>query len=300
MRRKTLLLAGGSADPCLSLVGDRARRMGIEVIDLLHDGNAEPSVKWDLENGLQISGVKIEPDAAFIRMDVFGSSALETAETLPRAPGWFSFAMGILARDNHIKLFNRSMNVFAGVKLSDLQLANSCGLAIPKTIVSNDLKAISDFSAAVGDSGCVAKPVNGGGYCKSLDEAIDLAAERDGVLPLPAFVQEKLSYPEFRVYKIGGEWLLFRLDSGELDYRIDPSARIDMFPLKGSVIEPHLDALSEMTKRLGIDFCAFDLKTRNEDGTVCFLEVNTGPMFAIHDHASGGLLSKLLVEQLLN
>ncbi|MBP1850969.1 ATP-grasp domain-containing protein [Rhizobium halophytocola] len=297
MAAPRVLIAGGARDPCLARLKARADRRGIKALMLLHDDQTECAVRIDEQGMLFVDDREAAVDAAFVRCDVFGSSRRESLAALPRGQSWFSFAVGWLAGRPDIVMLNRGMQIFAGMKVTDLSLARECGLATPRSLVTNERAAIEAFSQAVGP--CVAKPVNGGAYCKELDEALRDAPSRDGCLPLPAFVQERLIYPEYRLYRIGRSYTVFRVESETLDYRIDNRAAMTIVEPAGSPVEPLLPACEMMCDRLGLDFCAFDLKTRASDGALCFLEVNTGPMFAVHDHVSDGLITDLILHELL-
>jgi hypothetical protein len=187
------------------------------------------------------------------------------------------------------------MNSMAGIKLADLQVAKTCGLAIPKTLISNHADRINRF-AQVHDC-AIAKPVNGGGYCKPLADALDPSLLRDGVMPIPAFLQERLSYPEYRVYRVGRRFMAFAVQSDALDYRISPGSTMRRVETGCEPLAEEMPRLEAMADALGLDFCAFDMKTR-ADGKLCFLEVNTGPMFAAHDRACDGRLTEMIVEEL--
>ena len=295
--RPDLLLAGGRGDPCLQSLERRAVELGLSVVAICHDAEAEPTVTVDFaRNVLLLGGRACLPRAAFIRMDVFGGEA-EKAQVLPRAPGWFSFALGAVLMRPGIGLFNRSMASFAGIKMADLAVARDIGLATPATLVSNDVGEIRRF--ADDPANFVAKPVNGGGYCKPLAGTDFVRLAPDGSLPIPAFVQEKLTYPEYRVYRLGRRFMAFIVRSEKLDYRIDPEAQMIVCPTGDEPLAGILPRLREMSEALHLNFCAFDLKTRPATGELCFLEVNSGPMFAAHDRVSGGDLGRVLLSELL-
>jgi hypothetical protein len=295
--RPDFMIAGGRSDVCLQLLVERARELGYSTEALLHDADSEPRVTLDhADGGLFVDGRVIRPRACFIRMHV-GASEPERMDVLPRAPGWFAFAVGVVLADPEIAFFNRRLSSFAGVKMADLRLAQQLGLAVPATIVSNDAAAIGTFAQRHAD--CVAKPVNGGGYCSAV-ASIDVEnLQRDGALPLPAFVQERLDYPEYRVYRIGKGVMVFRVDSQQIDYRIDPASAMVPVALEATPVARQWPLLLRMSDILGLDFCAFDLKMRRASGELCFMEVNSGPMFAAHDYASGGALGRMLLGELL-
>ncbi|MBL0375534.1 hypothetical protein JJB09_26400 [Rhizobium sp. KVB221] len=295
--RPDLLIAGGRNDPCLQLLEARAGDLGLSVATIYHDAEAEAAVSLDFnQNTLMLAARHICPKAAFVRMDVF-SSELEKVEVLPRAPGWFSFVLGALVMQPDIGFFNRDMASFAGIKIADLSRARHLGLAVPATLVSNDVVEIRRFAADT--EGFVAKPVNGGGYCKPLGGIDFDTLAPSGSLPIPAFVQEKLDYPEYRIYRLGNRFISFVVQSEELDYRFDRAARMAVCQSDHGPLATIVPSLRMMSDELGLNFCAFDMKTRASTGELCFLEVNSGPMFAAHDQVSSGELGRVLLEELL-
>ena len=120
-----------------------------------------------------------------------------------------------------------------------------------------------------------------------------------GAAPAPAIVQERLSYPEYRVYLVGGDPTVFRLSSSEIDYRTDTAPTIEHVAADSLPLEIRNGLLS-LAEDVGLEFGAADLKTDRDTGELCFLELNNQPMFAAHDMRCGGALSRAIAEQLLS
>ncbi len=153
---------------------------------------------------------------------------------------------------------------------------------------------LEGFSAS---TPAIVKPGAGGAYCVDLAEAMGETAWYDGHAPLPAFAQEKLVYPEYRVYMVGRRLLAFEIHAESLDYRAARNSHV--VPIDVDRLDADLRAgLVNLAAALGIDFCAFDLKTRTNGG-LCFLEVNTGPMFAGFDAVAGGALTAAMLDALI-
>jgi hypothetical protein len=93
-------------------------------------------------------------------------------------------------------------------KPQQLAFAKQFGLSIPRTIVSNDFKAISSLqteatayvtsstmaTTATSDdirnaARCIVKPINGGGYCQPLDLVMSKVGVKNGVTASPAICQ---------------------------------------------------------------------------------------------------------------
>jgi D-alanine-D-alanine ligase-like ATP-grasp enzyme len=83
--------------------------------------------------------------------------------------------------------------------------------------------------------------------------------------------------------------------SAELDYRASNQTRVEPEPTLAAAVGHALLALAE---RLGLDWAAADLKTDRESGELCFLEINSAPMFVAFDRACDGALADALLDWL--
>ena len=294
-RRFDLLIAGGIDDSNLRRLVEVATRRGLAVCPILHEAEREPGITWDFATGeLRLDGAMIAPRAAFLRYDVFTVRPGAGQTGLDRALAWYSAIAGWCLAHPEVRQFNRRLGQESSHKSYVLALARSLGLPVPETIVSNEQPSLDGFAATASR---VVKPVAGGAYCVALEEGVGLTDWRDGRAPLPAFAQEKLVYPEYRVYLVGKRFVVFEIRAEGLDYRAERSSEIA--PVEEGRIDPEIRAgLARLAAELGIDFCAFDLKTRATGG-LCFLEVNTGPMFAGFDATAGGALSAAMLDALL-
>ena len=118
-----------------------------------------------------------------------------------------------------------------------------------------------------------------------------------GKTAMPAIVQGRLDYPEYRVFRLGETYMTFRLISRHLDYREHNDAQI--VAVENDVLgEGAIEKLGAMSDALGIDFFACDFKTDPETGTPVFLELNSGPMFAAFDTVVENRLARTLLEWL--
>jgi hypothetical protein len=285
-----LLIACGSADPNLDPLVRAAERAGRSVLRIVHGADEEPAFSWDLDSGrLLVDGLEVGARAAFLRYDVFTPAT--GGKGLDRNAAWYAAALG-WAMSRGMRLLNREMLQAANQKSYMLGLARDCGLATAPTLISNVEADLRAFPA-----GAVAKPVAGGGYVRPLDAALPDAGWKEGRSPMPAIVQERLAYPEYRIYLADGRFHLFEIHSHLLDYRTAaPSSLVylgETLPWPGVA-----EGLGKLTAAVGIDFCACDLKTRPGDEAPLFLELNSGPMFAAYDLAAGGKLADALVAAL--
>ena len=300
-----LLLFGGRRDPNIACLAQEARRQGLTCLWLDHDEAEEPHLTWDLSSStLALEGRRIEPASAFLRYDVF--SPVDEGASLDRPYGWFTSVASACHASAGTRLFNRNMAAAASHKPLVLSAARDLGLTIPATLVSNVKSDIDAFHAA---GRAVAKPVGGGAYCVELPDAAAQTDWTGGRAPMPCLVQERLDYPEYRVFRIGADILSFEIRSDHLDYRTHQSAGIRV--VDDAVIGSDLIAkLVELSDAFGIDFFACDLKTRpgdkesdkqgdqERDREIVFLEMNTNPMFVAHNAVSHGRLASMIVTAL--
>jgi hypothetical protein len=264
-------------------------------VHLLLVGEGEhPTITWDLgADTLVLDGAEISPRAVFVRHDVFAEERSSRVEVTQRAHAWYATVMGWIDDHPEVRCPNRGSKRRALWKPAVLHEAARAGLAVPASLVSNDLLQVRAFARG---RPAVAKPIDGGDYCRRLDDVLGHTEVRgDRAAASPAIVQPELVAPELRIYGIGGRLFAFRIHSQALDYRIDDEARIELLPSLPAPIAPGLRAL---VTTLGLDFWAADFKTSAESGELLFLEINDAPMFAGFDHAAGGAICDAIVELL--
>ena len=281
-----LLIFGGRHDPSITALINAAEERNISLLKVLHDEDTEPEINWDYQSGsFIINGQICNVNSSFLRYDVFSKPA-KTPSQLDRGFGWYTTIMGACLVSNTIYTPNKFMDHRTGHKSFNLACAKGFGIPIPDTHITNSQTVFSHFCE---DKNRVIKPVAGGSYCISADTAIESTEWHDGKAPMPAFVQECLSYPEYRIFRYGDHFMTFEIDSDHLDYRAFKENSMFRVPNE-KIGEDTLKKLKDMTDRLGVDFFACDFKTRQSTGEVVFLEMNTGPMFVGYDICVDGEL----------
>jgi len=287
-----LLVAGGARDPNIIHFIKRLSSRNIPHYALLTGQNSYPGITWDIDSDtLLLNGVKINPTALFMRHDVFESMNDSRPEVGHRALAWYNTLSGWAEAHSSINYLNRQMPYAASNKPHALLLARQCGLDIPATLITNDLSEAQQHAAL---NECIVKPVSGGGYCEDLIQSLTNTPQINNRSASPAIVQTKMHSPEYRVYIIGEHVIAFRLDSNSLDYRITQDAVITKVPAPEEVIKP----LKALVKKLGLNFGAADFKTDKDNGTLRFLELNTGPMFAAFDKVANNAISDAFIDVL--
>jgi glutathione synthase/RimK-type ligase-like ATP-grasp enzyme len=291
-REASLLVAGGSLDPNLDPLEARARARGLPLCSLRIGPGLHPRVRWDLAgDALIVDGQPLRPTAIFLRHDVFAAMQDPRAAVAERALAWHTLVSGWALAHEDVRVPNRRSRQYGANKPLALHLARSVGLRIPATELTNDVAALRQGSAEPR----VVKPINGGALCEPLLEVLARTPARDGVAASPAIVQQRLEPPELRVYVVGRRLFAFRVISAELDYRASNQTRVEPEPTLAAAVGHALLALAE---RLGLDWAAADLKTDRESGELCFLEINSAPMFVAFDRACDGALADALLDWL--
>lgn len=293
--KKQLLIAGGDADPNLKTLLAAAKRLEQPVYSLLVGRDSHPSVIWEMDSDrFLIDGRLLECAAAFIRYDVFTSLKDGRNSSQHRALSWYTTLTGWLGAHSKIRMFNRRNLRYVTNKPLVLNLAQSFGLKIPDTVITNDFSYLARFKKK---RSLVVKPVNGGGYCQPLEEVRKQTELKNEIAAAPAIVQNRLVPPEVRVYAVGKKFFAFNIASEELDYRTTQKCRVEYLENFSDTLT---GGLRKLLDRLGLDFAAADFKTCPKTKKLIFLEVNTSPMFTAFDSASKGLLSDSMVKFLIS
>lgn len=282
------MIAGGLQDPNLQALSEAADRLGVPRLDWRFPKDASPPCHWVLDlDTCPPWGEGPLPTGAFIRQDVFFSLDDPRPEVAQRSLGWFTAAQGWLLSNPGVRTFNADMSALALNKPAALLRARHHGLVIPRTWVSNDTAKMRERLP----SSSIAKPVAGGGYCQTLEEA--LANVQAPHSAMPALIQPRLVAPEMRIFVIGDDAHAFTVDSPSLDYREHQDAVVESVP-----VPPQVHALRRLMGEFRMAFGAADFKTDPDTGELVFLELNTSPMFARFDQVSGGELTASMIRHL--
>jgi hypothetical protein len=273
-----LLIVGGKGDHNIRRLAEAAAWRGAAYRLVHTDADPPPVVSWQPgSSDITVNGEIFSAcgTSLFIRYDVFGASP-EAAKS-----AYYDAFKGWADAYPEVGLLNRRNETLEVSKPRALVLAKEAGFETPQTFISSDFNRFADKDA------WIAKPVSGGDYARPLGE---LPEQPDR----PYIVQEKLVYPELRLFRAGKHYFAFEIDSKLLDYRIDKD-----FTLREVPPPPALQAaLERLTERLGLDYAAADLKTDPRTGKLLFMEVNTMPMFTGYDNAAQGRLSDAIFLEL--
>lgn len=257
---------------------------------LLHDASSRRRLAWSVDcETLFIDGNPLVARACFLRYDVFGPP---NASGLDIGMGWYTTLLAWALAQPEIGLFNRCLDPHASIKPYGLRAALRAGLLVPPTLIANDVAAIRDHAGEA-----IVKPVAGGSYTRRLGSLLD-RSDSAAPLPMPAIVQKKLSYPEYRIFFVAGMFHIFEIHSQYIDYRPDQSNSMRYLG-PGFDFPDILAALRCLFDSLGCDYCACDFKVDSATGVPHFLELNSGAMFTAYDQCADGSLCDSMITALL-
>lgn len=280
-----LLLIGGDQDFNLHHVEKRAKENGVSYRTCYTGMGGIPKLNLDIhKNSFLVNDHPFKTKSIFIRPDVTTYQASKNPAHHRLASDWFDIFLGWSLANDDIRLHNRNYYVRNKVnKVANLLLAKKLGIAVAETYYTNDI----NFMKENDNGNWIEKPVHGGEHTKMLD----VAGKTDnggGISIAPITMQAKMVKPEFRFFRVGDRYRAFTMDSPSLDYRENQDAKVEEVPFP----EEHKAKYTQLTDLLGLDFAAADYITDPQTGELCFLEVNSGPMFTAFDIASGGELCK--------
>ncbi len=287
-----ILVAGGQLDPNIGALLRQMLRRKIAFRDLLIGPELHSEIVLDFQTGrLVLNGAAIEPSACFVRHDVFLGQALNRsgADAGTVSLNWFYAIRGWLNAQSKVRGFNKRASGSENNKIANLLLARKLGFRIPDTVVSSHPDKIGDQLARP----AIQKPVAGGALTTTLD---DFLTQHDpAAIPYPRFFQPQLQRPELRLYRIGERLFGFWLESPDLDYREHHNAQIRPAEIPAGLAR----RMIRLSDALGCDFAAADFMHQPGTDRLCFLEINTQPMFAAFDKTVDGGISDAIIDYLL-
>lgn len=271
-----LLIVGGSKDFNLQRLADAAEWRKVPHRVIYTDADPAPAVNWRPSSAeITINGETFSATGTslFIRYDVFSD------DPTTKRTAFYEALRGWAESYPEVGMLNRGNENLEMSKPRALVLAKECGFSTPETWITSQFNQFAD------KDNYIAKPVGGGDYTRRLSDMPEDLGDR------PWIVQEKLQYPELRLFRAGKHYLAFEIASEVLDYRTT-----DKFSMK-EVTPPAalVAAMEKLTGKLGLDYAAADLKTNPRTGALEFLEINSMPMFTGYDNAAKGRLSDAIL-----
>jgi glutathione synthase/RimK-type ligase-like ATP-grasp enzyme len=175
-----------------------------------------------------------------------------------------------------------------------LKLAKQLGVAIPKTLISNDPEAIAEFVKS--REKVIFKPVYGGAHVQPVTED-HLQSER---LKLalsfsPVTLQEYIPGTNIRTYVIRDSIYSAEIRSQYLDFREDREAQLIPVELP-ELVQQQCRAIA---KAFFLEWTAIDWRL-TPNGEYVFLEANPSPMFLHFEQQTGFPITQELINLLMS
>lgn len=218
--------------------------------------------------------------------------------------------MGFLPMDSRVPWINNpDENRRHQRKFPQLRLAQSLGLRVPRSIITNDPEAAEAFFATCPD-GVICKPMLMGShyidgahhvaYTRRVPPG-EFAALKASIALCPTYLQEAIEKDhELRVTIIGDRLFNCRIDSqgvagAEQDWRAVDTIKL---PHRIEPLRPDVDkALRAYLKQCGLRFGAFDLIVTPE-GEHVFLELNPNGQWYWVELATGAPMAEAMADLL--
>jgi glutathione synthase/RimK-type ligase-like ATP-grasp enzyme len=173
-----------------------------------------------------------------------------------------------------------------------LQRASQLGVKIPKTLITNDVEQVIEFTHR--HASVIFKPVCGGVYTKLItSKHLERSRLTQALRYAPITLQEYVPGTNIRSYVVGGSVFSAEIRSESIDFRTDRQA--SLIPLE--VPEAIAQQSVEITHAFGMEWTAIDWR-RTPDGTYVFLEANFSPMFLHFEQQTQFPITDALVDLL--
>lgn len=178
-------------------------------------------------------------------------------------------------------------------KPAALNLACQNGATVPKTLYTNDPKAILDFMHP--EKEYIFKPIQGGAYTRSILKSNLTESRLKRLSIAPVTIQEKITGTNIRVFR-AGDWIeACEIHTAELDFREDRSVSMSRVALP----EHFRQLCKNISNALHLSWTGMDF-IRDSSGTYYFLEANPSPMFIGFERLTGLPIGERLIDHILS
>lgn len=292
MNKKDIWIYGGTKDINIDSFVSYLKTTDYEYEYCAHNVGHCVDITCDFQkDALFVNGTPLRTKAAFIRSDVFAYLESNNQNDRIYAHNCYETIKQFLIYNEDIRIINRQFLRHGGAhKLYNLFKAKDFGFHIPTTIASSNIKHIGTL---LDQHKAIQKPISGGEHTQPLTKEI-LNRYQDN-LTHPYFIQERMQHPEIRIYRVGEQYFSFHIAYDGLDYRAQDHNSVTLVENDTSLCKK----LRDLTDHLGLDYAAADFMTDQVKMELCFLEVNSFPMFARFDQESDHAISKAIIEFLL-
>jgi MvdD-like protein with pre-ATP grasp domain/glutathione synthetase-like protein len=314
-----VLVLTNSADATADYLLDRCARRGAQFFRVDTDRLvANARVSYDADGPLmELHHARVRPQnvaAIWLRRPhpLSVPPAYDPAEEEHVREEWSEAAEGFFAHvDGHRWMNHPSNNARASHKLSQLTVAQRCGLAIPETLVTQDPQAFRHFWRTH-DGGIIVKPLASGTVERdqSSDDthiytspvSVDMLDRCDLVTQCPTLVQERIrKRKDVRVCSVDSSLIAVAMTGvdaqGEqrLDIRIHNmlGVRYERVDMPFEVAE----GVRRLVVTYGLRFAALDFAI-DENGRWIFFEVNPNGQWAWLDQMAQTNITDAIIDAL--
>jgi len=184
---------------------------------------------------------------------------------------------------------------FHRLKAYQHYLLNSQGIRVPKTLATNNLKAIHEFAAKY-HSRIIAKPNTSGAEVVMVDHAF-LKKNKHIILSRPFLFQQYVKGKSFRAYVLGGKIISF----GSIHYNENI---VDWREKQGTVVKemPQTNLKKQINKAvkiLNLAFCSVDIEYDYDTKTYYFLDFSPNPLFLYWSKMTGDAIAVSIIDYLI-
>ncbi|MES2127100.1 MAG: hypothetical protein V4463_07500 [Pseudomonadota bacterium] len=285
--------------------GHHIVRFGTDVLDTspssieLADGLVRPGVITDLDGNRHRADQfdvlwwrrPYGPQASAAMADASGIAALVNSSAKLHIDGLFSCC-------GKVRFVNdRQAAMAAENKIAQMHIAAAVGMAMPRTLFSNDPEPVRHFCRDHPGGTIVKSHANSSTLQIKTSLLSESVLDDDGAIAAaPAIYQQYIEGDRhFRVFVVGTLYQAIQIRNGAVDSRIDLS--VPMTPYRfNAVDEARMFAFMKMAK---LDMGVFDFKM-NDEGRLYFLEVNQQGQFAFMDVIAGTSCLSMTLSYLLN
>jgi len=180
-----------------------------------------------------------------------------------------------------------------GSKPYQAQIIQSCGFAVPPTLITNDPDRVLEFQEQ--HKRVVYKSVSGIRSVVTELSSADLQ-RLDQIRWCPVQFQKLVPGTDVRVHVVGQQVFPTLISSEAVDYRYASRQDHPAAELSATTLAPEVTARClDLAHRLELPFAGLDLRLGDDGQTYCF-EVNPSPAFSYYQHHTGQPIASALAD----
>lgn len=303
---------GAHTDPQCQQVGKELKALGADNV-LIDAGALEDGLPLSFdEDTVRYRGVSLDDIGAYYVRFIPAPYAphMEKDDALVLYEDWFTrymqsrerasmFVAWLLKLQDEGKRLVNPPHAASVLQYKPFQLhaLRKAGAQTPRTLISNDPKAVRAFHREVKD--VIFKPVMGGAITQKLDDA---ALENlNAVTASPVIFQQRIPGEDLRVMLVGDEIVssvAIVTPEQQLDFRADPVYSGGEASYREVKLPKKVEALCrKAAKQCGLVFAGIDIKHEGDDWV--FLELNSSPIYLDVERKLGHPISRAIAELLV-